>query len=464
MDVKNKKVTVVGMGRTSMALVRLLLREGAMPYVTDASNAAALLPMREQLEELGVPYECGGHSASAFKDAAVVVPSPGVPPAIEGVARAVEDGAACISEMEFAFPYCRSKIIAVTGTNGKTTTTELIRHMIDACGHGVLLAGNNDFPFSEAVMVEPAPEFIVLEVSSYQLELIHTFHPWIGVLLNLTEDHLARHGTMEDYASAKANMFAHQGPGEFGIVNADDPLCSKLAEGRAGTSGLVLVPMHRFSASQRLETGLWLDGDTIRNGDAAVAETRDIHLPGRHNLENVLAALAVMSLGSFALDKVLGALRSFEGVEHRLEHVASIKGVDYINDSKSTNLDSLKVALESFDAPLVLIAGGRGKGSDYAALRGRVVQRVSTLIAMGEDAPLIEEALAGEVPALRATDMADAVAKAAQAAPAGGVVLLSPGCASFDMYSNFEERGRDFKRAVEELRLQKHGATERMTA
>lgn len=464
MDVKNKKVTVVGIGRTSMALIRLLLREGAMPYVTDASKAAALQPMREQLEELGVPYECGGHSSSAFEDTALVIPSPGVPPSIEPIGRAVEAGAACISEMEFAFPYCRSKIIAVTGTNGKTTTTELIRHMIYACGHTVLLAGNNDLPFSEAVMVEPAPEFIVLEVSSYQLELIETFHPWIGVLLNLSEDHLARHGTMEEYASAKANLFAHQGPGEIAIVNADDPLCSGFAQRRAGTCGLVLVPVHRFSVSQRLETGLWLDGDTIRNGDTAIAERGDVHLPGRHNLENVLAALAVMSMGDFRWDKVLEGLRCFEGVEHRLERVASIDGVDYINDSKSTNLDSLKAALESFDGPLVLIAGGRGKGSDYASLRGPVAQRVSTLITMGEDAPLIEDALAGEVPALRAADMADAVAKAAQAAPAGGVVLLSPGCASFDMYSNFEERGRDFKRAVGELRPPRHGATERMTA
>ena len=238
-------------------------------------------------------------------------------------------------------------------------------------------------------------------------------------------------------------------------MNADDPLCAGLVQGRA---------VRRFSLSQRPETGLWLDGDTIRNGETAIAQTRDVHLPGRHNLENVLAALAVMSIGAFTWDKVLEALRSFEGVEHRLERIASIDGVDYINDSKSTNLDSLKVAIESFSAPLVLIAGGRGKGGEYSALRCPVARRVSTLITMGEDAALIEEALSGEVPAIRAVDMDDAVAKAAQAAPAGGVVLLSPGCASFDMYSNFEERGRDFKRAVEELRSSQHGAPESMTA
>ena len=457
MDVKNKKVTVVGLGRTSMALVRLLLREGAMPYVTDASNSAALQPMKEELEELGVPYECGGHSARAFRGAAVVIPSPGVPPGIEAIRRAVAAGAGCIGEMEFAFPYCRSRIIAVTGTNGKTTTTELMRRMIEACGHTVLLAGNNAFPFSEAVMAEPVPEFIVLEVSSYQLELIETFHPWIGVLLNVTEDHLARHGTLEEYAAAKAKLFAYQIPGEFAIVNADDPICERIAE----TPGVL---MQRFSITRQVDAGLWLDGDVIRNGGGAVAETGDVVLPGRHNLENVLAALAAMGAGGFDSESVVGGLRAFEGVEHRLERIASIGGVEYINDSKSTNLDSLKVALESFDAPLVLIAGGRGKGGDYSELRAAVAERVSTLITIGEDGPRIEEAFAGAVASLRAIGMDDAVAKAAEAAREGGIVLLSPACASFDMYSNFEERGRDFKRAVEALRRSSKGVHERKTA
>ena len=457
MDVKNKKVTVAGLGRTSLALVRLLLREGAMPYVTDASNIAALQPLKEELEELGVPYECGGHSARAFGGAALVIPSPGVPPAIEPIRRAVAAGARCISEMEFAYAYCRSKIIAVTGTNGKTTTTELIRSMLEACGRTVLLAGNNASPFSEAVMVDPAPEYIVLEVSSYQLELIETFHPWIGVLLNVSEDHLARHRTMELYAAAKAKLFAHQIPGEFAIVNADDPVCRRIAE----TLGPQVL---RFSLSQQLDAGLWLDGDDIRNGGDAVAEARDTRLPGRHNLENALAALTAMSAGGFDWAAVLEGLRSFEGVEHRLERVASIDGVDYINDSKSTNLDSLKVALESFDAPVVLIAGGRGKGGDYAELRGTVAERVSTLITIGEDASRIEEAFAGAIPALRATGMDDAVAKAAEVAPEGGTVLLSPACASFDMYSDFEERGRDFKRAVNALRMAGNGAPQGMMA
>ena len=456
MDVKNKKVTVVGLGRTSMALVRLLLREGALPFVTDASNIAALQPMKEELEELGVPYECGGHSDRAFRDAAVVIPSPGVPPAIEAIRRAVDAGARCIGEMEFAFSYSRSRIIAVTGTNGKTTTTELMRQMIEACGHTVLLAGNNASPFSEAVMADPAPESMVLEVSSYQLELIETFHPWIGVLLNVTEDHLARHGTLEEYAAAKSKLFAHQIPGEFAIVNADDPICGRIAK----TIG---VPVQGFSVSRQPEAGLWLDGDVIRHDGDAVARTRDVLLPGRHNLENVLAALTAMRVGGFDWESVLEGLRSFEGVEHRLERIACIDGVDYINDSKSTNLGSLKVALESFDAPLVLIAGGRGKGGDYSELRAVVTERVSTLITLGEDAPRIEEAFEGAVPSLRAIDMDDAVAKGAEAAPEGGIVLLSPACASFDMYSNFEERGRDFKRAVEGLRRSRNGAPERVT-
>ena len=457
MDVKNKKVTVVGMGRTSVALVGLLLREGAIPSVTDASNSSGLHGFREQFEELGVLYECGGHSSKAFQSAALVIPSPGVSPAIEPIRRAVKAGAECVSEMEFAFAYCRSKIIAVTGTNGKTTTTELIRHMIEACGRTVLIAGNNDSPFSEAVMADPAPEYIVLEVSSYQLDLVAEFHPWIGALLNITEDHLERHGTMEQYAAAKAKLFEKLRPDEFGIVNADDALCQKIA---ADVSG----PMQGFSVSRKLEAGLWLDGDTIRNGGEDVAKVSDVTLPGRHNLENVLAALSVMSLGNFAWEGVLDGLRSFEGVEHRLERVACFDGVEYVNDSKSTNLDSLKVALESFEAPIVLIAGGRGKGGDYGMLYELVEERVSTLIAIGEDAAAIEEAFAGAARVVGASDMADAVAKAGAAAQAGGVVLLSPGCASFDMYSNFEERGRVFKAVVEGFQGPNTGASARMTA
>lgn len=457
MDVTNKKVVVVGMGRTSMALVRLLLREGALPVVTDLSNASALQPYKERLEEWGVPYECGGHSDDVFSGSAIVIPSPGVAPGIEAIRHACEAGAELIGEMEFAFGYCRSKVIAVTGTNGKTTTTELLRHLIEACGNSVVLAGNNDCPLSEAVMREPAPEYIVLELSSYQLEVVRSFHPWIGIVLNLSEDHLERHGTMDDYASAKGRIFAYQTAREFAVINADDARCVRLV---AGVPGRPLS----FSATTCVDAGLWLDGDTFRDGDEAVATTGDVRLPGRHNLENVLAALTAMRAGGFAWDRVLQALRTFEGVEHRLETVTVLDGVTYVNDSKSTNLDSLRVALESFDRSVVLIAGGRGKGGDYAQLAELVSRRVPALIALGEDAPRLEEAYRGVTRVVHAEDMDDAVAQASRLAGAGDVVLLSPGCASFDRYTNFEERGRDFKRAVGMLDNQQEDVRTRTTA
>lgn len=441
MKLRGQKVVVVGLGRTALALVRLLLREGARPFVSEAGPADALGPRLEELEELGVPHECGGHSARMFDGAAIVVPSPGVPPSLPAIRAAVDAGARLVSEMEVAARFCESRILAVTGTNGKTTTTELLRSLVDACSGSVLLAGNNDTPFSAAVMVEPAPRYIVLEVSSYQLELVEAFHPWLGAVLNLSPDHLGRHRDMEEYARVKARLFARQCPGDAAIVNADDPRTAAMAVPEG-------VTRLTFSLLQRQEHGLWVDGDVIRHGDVPVAATKDTLLPGRHNLRNVLAALAMTRAGGFDMDRVRAALRAFRGVEHRIEHVAAIGGVDFFNDSKSTNIDSLRVALESFHVPVVLIAGGEGKGADYRVLTELVRRRVRRIVTIGLDAPLFEAAFGDCVPCERATDMEDAVGRAACAAAPGDAVLLSPACASFDMFDNFEHRGRVFKEAV----------------
>jgi UDP-N-acetylmuramoylalanine--D-glutamate ligase len=450
MDVKGKKVMVVGMGRTAEALVRLLLREGADPFVTEIRDDLKIADTRETFDGLGVPYEVGGHTPAAFENAALVVPSPGVSPRMDVIRRAREYGAELTGEMEFAFPFCRSRILAVTGTNGKTTTTELLHALIQACGRSVLLAGNNAFPFSAAVLVDPAPEFIVLEVSSYQLETARRFRPWIAAVLNVSPDHLARHGALEDYAAIKARIFANQRSGDAAVVNYDDPLVLDMA---AGTEAAVWP----FSLRTRLAHGLWLNGESICFGDAAVAHRSDTRLPGRHNLENVLCALSMMRAGGFDWSGTIIGLRRFQGVEHRIEHVATVGDVAFFNDSKSTNIDSLKVALESFEAPLVLIAGGQGKGSDYRVLRDLVRGRVRKLIVLGEDAPKLEEAFSDLVSTERATDMADAVNRAAAASRAGDVVLLSPACASFDMYDNFEHRGRVFKESVRNYARRKSG-------
>jgi len=441
LDVTGKKATVVGLGQTAVAVVRLLLREGAKPVVTEKGDGANYESLRAQLDALGVDCETGGHSEEAFDGAALVIPSPGVSPKLDLIQRAQLAGAAVVGEMEYAFQFCRSRVLAVTGTNGKTTTTELLRALVESCGRSIVLAGNNAFPFSAAVMLEPAPDFIVLEVSSYQLETAREFRPWIAAVLNVTPDHLARHGAVDEYAAVKARIYANQTECDAAVINRDDPYVKQMGEGLRAR----VVP---FSQRERLQNGVWSDGAGIFAGNVRVANTSDTRLPGRHNMENVLCALAMMRAGGFDWACVIRGLRGFRGVEHRIEFVVRHAGVDWYNDSKSTNIDSLRVALESFSEPIVLIAGGQGKGSDYRVLRGMVAGRVRRLVTLGEDAEKLEAAFGDIVPAERAGDMADAVAKAGAVAEPGNVVLLSPACASFDMFDNFEHRGRVFKECV----------------
>ena len=445
MDLEGKNVTLVGMGRTAMGAVRLLLSRGAIPFVTDAKDSGTLLPHRGELDALGVEYEVGGHTARAFERAEMVVLSPGVPPSMEALEGPRRAGVPVLGELEMAADLCRSRVLAVTGTNGKTTTTELLRAMVANCGYSVALAGNNDTPFSLAVLQEPRPEFIVLEVSSYQLETAQRFHPWVAAVLNLSPDHLGRHGTMDEYARVKAKIFARLGQGDVAVVNADDPWACEMS-----------VPDEAiqvsFSLTEWSLDGLWVGRGAIRAGDSVVASVADNPLPGRHNLSNVLAALTIMRAGAFDWSKTIAALRAFRGVEHRIEYVCTLDAVDYYNDSKSTNVDSLRVALESFDRPVVLIAGGEGKGAGYESLGPLVAAHVKRLITLGHDAPRLEADLGADAPCERASGMEDAVSRARVVAEAGDIVLLSPGCASFDMYNNFEERGRDFKGRVLALR------------
>lgn len=443
MNLKGKKAVLVGMGRSSAGAARLLLREGARPFVTDSADDPKMAPWKAECESLGVPFETGGHSPERFSGADLIVLSPGVPPGLDPFVEARGSGVPVLGELELASRFCTAPVLAVTGTNGKTTVTELLRAMVAACGQTVVLSGNNDTPLSLAALETVAPDFIVAEVSSYQLETADTFRPWIGAALNLTPDHLARHGTMEGYAAVKARLFARQQAGDAAVLNADDPWTAAMPL----PEGVLRVP---FSVSRRVPDGVWADGERMYYRDRPVARRVDNPLPGRHNLENVLAALAVMAAGGFPMEGAVEGLRAFPGVEHRIEFVLEDNGCGYYNDSKSTNVDSLRVALESFDRPLVLIAGGRGKGSDYRVLRDLVQRRVARLVAMGEDAPALLEAFGDLVSAERAADMREAVALARRAAVPGCAVLLSPGCASFDLYDNFEQRGRDFKRLVRE--------------
>lgn len=445
MNVYGKKVAIVGMGRTACAVARLLLREGAHPYVSDSASASQLVPYIDELDELGVPYECGGHTQQLGEGADFIIPSPGVPLNAEPVQQAIQAGAKLLPELEFAFSFCQAPVIAVTGTNGKTTTTELLCSMLNACGKSTLLAGNNATPFSAAMLEDTRCDYVVLEVSSYQLAQDPTFHPKVATVLNITNDHLERHGTMERYTSAKRNIFAMQQYGDHAIMNYDDPTVGALAPYLREKD----VRIHYFSASVPINDGLWSDGEYLLHGQIQLIRVADIPLPGKHNMMNALAALSLVEACGHPLESAAQALRMFPGVEHRIEYVAEVGGVGYYNDSKSTNLDSLQVALESFEQPIVLIAGGRGKGSDYATISALVSQKVSTLVTIGEDAPTIRAAFASSsIPVHAASSMDEAVALASNSADPGMVVLLSPGCSSFDMFEDFEHRGQAFKNSV----------------
>jgi UDP-N-acetylmuramoylalanine--D-glutamate ligase len=345
-----------------------------------------------------------------------------------------------IGELELASRFAEAPILAVTGTNGKTTVTEMIRHALQTLGHDTVLAGNNHNAFSSAVAKNPRPDFFVLEVSSYQLETADSFRPLSGAVLNVTPDHLGRHGTMENYAATKARLFRNQATAhETAVLNGDDPLVRSMATPE---------PVRRlyFGLDLSTDPDIGWDGSAVRIAGERLPFYCPV--PGSHNLANALAALGVMYGAGLEPAGCLAALESFQAVEHRLEWSGERNGVTFYNDSKSTNIDSLRVALESFDRPVTLIAGGEGKGASYAGLVPLVREQVSFFVAMGAEGPTLAEAFAAAVPLVVVHDLGAALAEAVEKTPAGGIVLLSPGCASFDQYANFEERGAHFKGLV----------------
>jgi UDP-N-acetylmuramoylalanine--D-glutamate ligase len=440
-EVAGCRATVVGVGRSGAAAARLLRHLGAVPLVTDGGSSAGIESLAEGLRAEGIATETGGHSEGAFAGADLIVLSPGVPPGIAPVKAARERGVPVISELELAWPHAQAPVHAVTGTNGKTTTTELLAYLLRASGIETCLSGNNDLPLSEAVLL-PRPAAFVVEVSSYQLESVETFAPQSAAMLNLTPDHFGRHIDMKEYGRVKGRIFERMGPGATAVVNADD----SWSVGMAVPSGVSRV---LFGLEHAADWGL--SEGMITCGGVHLLEATELQLPGRHNLYNALAALALAEAAGVSPRDAAEHACGFRGVEHRIEFVAEIGGVRFYNDSKSTNVDSLRVALESFTVPIVLIAGGRGKGSPYEALLPVVGRQVKAAVLIGEDAPALETAWGGSVRTARAESMAAAVSAAAELAGPGEVVLLSPGCASFDWYGNFEERGRDFKACVQGL-------------
>ena len=442
-----RTVAVVGLARSGIAAARLARRLGARVLASDSAEPDALAPEVGVLaDEPGVRLWTGGHPAEAFEGADLVVVSPGVPLELPGLAGPRARGVPMIGELELAWRAMESDVIAITGTNGKTTTTALTGEILRGQARPVRVGGNIGTPLADFALECSADTLVVAEVSSFQLDATRSFRPRVAAVLNLTPDHLDRHGTFARYTEAKARIFANQTSADCAVLNADDPACAALA---ARTRARVVW----FSRVRPVDYGVYLADEWVTarfNGrPEPVCPVADVALRGQHNLENVLAATACALWTGMAREKIRAGIAAFRAVEHRIELVAELRGVAFYNDSKGTNVASTVKALESFAEPLVLIAGGKGKGQDFGPLGDAARGRVRHAVLIGEDRGPIRAALApAGVTMEEAGSMDEAVRAAARAARAGEVVLLSPACASFDMFRNYEHRGRVFKDAV----------------
>jgi len=412
----------------------------------------------DALRNAGVDVELGGHAQATFDAADLVVTSPGVPPDEPTLVAARTRGVEVIGEVELASRWLRGRVIAVTGTKGKSTTTTLIGRMVASDGNPVLVGGNIGVPLSSQVD-DSTPETIhAVEVSSFQLETTTTFRPWIALWLNLAADHLDRHPDVASYAAAKARIFANQQAGDWAVVNLDDPIVmehsERIASARVG-----------FSPFGSTDDGFSVDGEWIVRRTPAVTErlvpVSAVELTGRHMLGNVVAAVATASVAGISTSAMTAALKGFRGLEHVMEPAGRIGDVAFVNDSKATNIEAARRSIESFPGRVVALVGGHFKGGDFRDLRDTVAARGRAVIAMGEAAPLVREALADLLPVIDASSMREAVERGYEAARPDGVVLLAPACASFDWFRDYAERGRVFKEEVERLRLDFDDATPR---
>ena len=444
-SVRGKRVTVVGAARSGVAAAELLVRRGADVVLSDVRPE---IDEAQRLRNAGVALELGGHTKDTFVNADLIVLSPGVPARQPAIDAAREAGVPVMGELELASRWLRGRIVAITGTKGKSTTTTLTGRMLEAGGHKVLVGGNIGHALSAQVEASTEDTIHVVETSSFQLEGIETFHPWVAVLLNFSPDHLDRHATVEEYAGAKARIFENQTSGDWAVLNADDPPSLRLAEGIRARRLL-------FSLRSDLAEGVLVEGGTIvrrtGDGDEQLVPLRAIKLIGRHLIADVLAACAIAAIAGVQAAAMTKAVAGFAGLEHALERVAEVGGVRFVNDSKATNVESALRAIEAFEPGLVVIMGGRFKGGDLGLLAEPLVERGSTVVAIGEARALIRDAFSGRIPVLDAEDMRGAVRRAFAAAAPGGSVVLAPACASFDMFRDYAERGRVFKQEVRRL-------------
>jgi len=455
-----RRVTVIGLARSGVAAARLLHMVGARVTVADAKPDAQLVSALAGVDRAALEIRTGPGYESAVSGADVVVVSPGVPSNLPMLRQVRQSGRSIIGELELASRFLRAPVMAITGTNGKSTTVTLIGELMQRSGWRTFVGGNLGVPVSEAAIETlmsgesgAGPyDYVVAEVSSFQLETIERFHPWFAAVLNVTTDHMDRYDALSDYIAAKARIFENQSAGDIALLNLDD---ERVAAMRAKVRGDLWGISRADPKGRGVSGGVWWDGmqvmASVDGRTEAVCRRDEIRVPGAHNLTNAMAAVSAGLAARCPMPVIRQALQEFPGIEHAVEAVRERNGVQFVNDSKGTNVDAVLKALESFDKPIVLIAGGRDKGGDFERLREVVARRVKHLILIGEAAAKLQEIWWECRSISRAGSLREAVAEAAREAVAGDVVLLSPACASFDMFADYQDRGRQFKQLVNEL-------------
>jgi UDP-N-acetylmuramoylalanine--D-glutamate ligase len=445
-----KKVLVVGLGKSGLSVVRYLVRAGALVTVSDTKKETDLEPgMVQEMRNLGVTLETGGHTIDTFIRAERIVVSPGVPLDLAPLAAAKEKGIPVTGEMDLAVQIIHTPIVAVTGTNGKSTVTAFLGSLLQNAGHKVFVGGNIGTPLIDYAAGGSKADVAVVEVSSFQLDTMEGFSPLVAVLLNISPDHLDRYPNYEAYVQSKLKIFKNQVSGDFAILNDDDEILSSFAPQRD-------VSVLRYGLKKKDHRLAFVEGKGIRAGlpgkESHLFDLQKCALPGKHNVENMLAAVLAGLALNVEPPVIQHTMDQFQGLPHRLELSGRIREVDFYDDSKATNVDAAIRSIASFDRPILLIAGGRHKGGDYAPLVRVAKGRVKKAFLMGESKPLMAEAFEGRIPFATAGDMQDAVTKAFSVAKPHDVVLLAPACSSFDMFTDYAHRGRAFKEAVEGLR------------
>ena len=448
MDIKNKNITIIGAVKSGVGAAKLIKKLGGHPFVSDSGTEPKLTEYITKLKAADIEFEIGSHSERIFQCEIMVV-SPGVPSNAEVLVKAREKGIKLISEIELAGYFCKGNIIAITGTNGKTTTTSLCGHIMNACGFKTYLAGNIGLAFSEIALDVKEDEFVSLEVSSFQLDLIDGFKPKVAMILNITPDHLNRYeNKFENYINSKLRIYKNMDAGDYLVLNNDDEVLTKSLTKRNSTDLF-------FSLNKEQNNGCYVkDGKVIfaRDGKEEFScGIADINLKGEHNIANAMASICAAKIFGGDNKKITGALSSFQGVEHRLEFVREIDGVKFINDSKATNVDSVWYALKSFDEPIFLILGGLDKGNDYNQIKDLVLKNVVKIYAIGSSADKVFNFFHSFVKVEIKPSLQEVVLAANNEARQNEIVLLSPACASFDMFDSYEHRGKVFKEAVNNL-------------